>query len=130
VPKPERDNGPVNAVVEQIHGSAMSKDVWGNPLTPQGSAAVLRHGSMLRDEVLDRVTAERPTAEAGEKSVVRLALSLSQPCLYHCDNLSVKRRAAFFASLSFAANVGARSQDDVLAAKADELGDSQSCLDR
>ncbi|KKK47372.1 hypothetical protein LCGC14_3155870, partial [marine sediment metagenome] len=61
VPKPERDDQAINAAVEQFHGSAMSKYVWSDPFASHGGAMVLCHGSMLRDKVLDRVTAERPT---------------------------------------------------------------------
>jgi len=77
VPKPERDDQAINAAVEQFHGSAMSKYVWSDPFASHGGAMVLCHGSMLRDKVLDRVTAERPTAEAGKKGVLRLALLLA-----------------------------------------------------
>ncbi len=95
----------------------------------EGRTTRLSGCNVLGDKAFDRVAAEGTTAEAGEERVFREATPFPLPRLDHDHGVLSKRGAAVLAPLAFAPDVGPGSEDHILVAEADQLGDSQTRLD-
>lgn len=69
---------------------------------------------VLCDHPLDGIPAERVIARAWEDDLVRPRVTLGEPSAQDSDRLSGERRAAFLATLTLAADMGAGAEDQVL----------------
>ena len=68
--KPESDDAPVHAALEQLHGGCVPQGMRGDPLAPEGGAALSHGGNVLGDETLDSILAQASTARAGKDRLV------------------------------------------------------------
>src|SRR4030067_1019472 len=130
VSEPKRDDRAIDAVLEEVHGCSVGKHVRCYVLPPEGRTAPPGDIAVAGHQVLDGIPAQRPAAAAREHWSLRFAGALPEPRLHDLGRLLTEGRAALLPPLSFAAYVGAWSQDDVVAAEADQFRHSQSPLDR
>ena len=81
-----------------------------------------------RDQVFDRVAAERGAAAGGEERIAGAATAFLHPDFQDCHGLFGQWRRPLFPALAVASDVGAGAELDVLVAQAGELGDPQAGL--
>lgn len=85
---------------------------------------------MFRHDVFNTVRTEGTATRIGEKVVGRLSIAFAQPGFQSSLSLLRQRRAPLLTALSPATNVSPCTEDDVLAAEADQLGDTQAGVHR
>src|SRR5947207_7557570 len=115
-------------MVEKRHGRTMAQYVRCYVLGLHGGTTLLRNSRVLGYELFDGVTAEWTATDAQEDRRFRLPAPLAQPSLHQCGNIAPNRCSSRLTSFAFATNVRPRSQYYVLATNADELSNSQACL--
>lgn len=71
VPETKRDDGPVNAGLQELHRRGVAKYVGRHALPLQGFAAVSSGGDVLGNDVLDAVGAELASASIREERIRR-----------------------------------------------------------
>jgi hypothetical protein len=84
---------------------------------------------MFGDKAFDRIPAEWSTAYTGKYRVLVQAVAFWQPATQHGRGFLTKRRCALLSALSCALHMGSGAQYDVLAAKSNQLRNSQASLD-
>jgi hypothetical protein len=77
--KPQRDDGTINAALQQVHRGAVSQDVWRDALGFQGRTVLACHRHMFGEQVLNSVPAQRFAAQIGKEWLTGLGVSLPQP---------------------------------------------------
>jgi hypothetical protein len=127
--EPERNDGPIHAVREQLHRRRVSQDMRADALAGQGGAPHLCGLDVSRDEPFDRIAAERGPADGRKQRVRWLRGAFAQPRRQHADHPSLQRRTPLLAAFAFAAQVGPRSQHDVATAQMNKFGHPQPGLD-
>jgi hypothetical protein len=91
-------------------------------------AYVCGDGDVFLDQAFNGIAAELSASDAGKKRIVRTAMPLPHPGFQHFYRFWTERRASLFSALSLAVDMRTRSQDDVLASQACQLGDPKPCL--
>jgi hypothetical protein len=86
------------------------------------------HGDVLRHEALNGVFTHASTARTGKDRPIGLWWRRAQPCFYHLGDLAAQGCTAELPPLAVAANVGAGTERDVLAAEGGELRDAKAGL--
>src|SRR5437879_3476014 len=86
-------------------------------------------GSVFGDETLDRIAAELSAAATEKQWIFRTTVAFAQPGIQHRCRFWTERCAPMFSALSLAVDMSASSQDDILAAQANQLGDPEPRLD-
>jgi hypothetical protein len=128
VPKPESNNRTVDAILEKVHGGGMSQRVRTYILPPKGRALFCGDGDVFLHQALNCITAELSASNAGKERIVRTAMALPYPGFQYFCRFGTERCASMFSALSLAVDVGTRSQNNVLASQACQLGDPKASL--
>lgn len=128
VTKPEGDHRQIDAALEQVHGRGVPEYVGGDLLSSQGEAALARRRAVLRDEALDRVSAQALSTSPGKQRLFGLRAPLSEPGCEDRDNLLSQWGGALLPALAGTANMSATAKDDVAACQARELRDAKAGL--
>ena len=128
VSKPERNNGTVDSMVEKVHGSGMSQRMWAYVLPLEGLAFFCGDGDVFLDQAFNGIAAELSASDAGKKRIVRTTMAFPHPDFQHFYRFWTERRAPMFSALPLAVNMRTRSQDNVLASQAYQLGDPEARL--
>jgi hypothetical protein len=128
VPKPESNNRTVDAILEKVHGSGMSQRVRTYVLPLKGWAFFCGDRDVFLDQAFNGIAAELSASDAGKKRIVRPTMALPHPGFQHFYRFWTERRAPMFSALSLAVNMRTRSQDNVLASQAYQLGDPEARL--
>ena len=129
VTEPKGNHGAVDAFLEQFHGSGVTEHMRRDLLSFQRRAVLPCRSGMLGHEPFDRVAAQGSAAVGGKHRIFRLGTLPLKPVTEHGDGVATKRRRAVLSALSFAAQMGAVADDDVLAPQPNELRDSEPGLD-
>ncbi len=129
VSQPERDDGGVDAGLQQRHRAAVSQYVGVKLFAVERRASLCRGGGVDADALLDGVAAESPAGAGRKQRVVGSAGTLGEPGREDCLGRRGEWDRALFAAFAFAAEVRARAERDVCAVEAGELGDAQPGLD-
>ena len=79
VTEPQRDDGAIDAVSKELHGSSVAKDMRTDALALQRRTLRGRDGRVLGEQLLQRITAEGTASLRGEDGIVGLATSLAEP---------------------------------------------------
>ena len=128
VPKPQRDHGAVDAVLQEVHGGRVPKDVGRYPLLSERRGARGRDLYVLLDDALDGVAAEGPPADGCEYGIPIAGGVLSQPRGETGVGISPKRSTSLLATLPAAAKVSTGSSRHILSLQCDQFGDTKACL--
>ena len=129
VPKPQSNDGAVNAIVEKVHGGPVSQHVGADFLAFERFAFFRGDRSVFFDDALDGVTAELPMADTEKQWIFRATVAFPEPGLQHLCRFRTERCAPMFSTLSLTVDVGACSQDDILAAQANQFGNPEPRLE-
>jgi hypothetical protein len=119
--EPERDDSTIDAVLKELHRSAVPKHVRRNALLLKRRALCRRRLCVLPHDLLDSVAAQLLVAVADEDRVGFRSATLGQPVAQHLDAVPADRRRPLLASLSHAPDVRAWTKHDVAAAQTDQL---------
>jgi hypothetical protein len=128
VSKPESNHGTVDPILEKVHRSGMPQGVWAYVLPVKGLAFFCGDGDVFLNQAFNGIAAELSASDADEKRIVRAAMALPHPGFQHFCRFWTERRASMFSALSLAVDMGTRSQDNVLANQAYQLGDPKARL--
>ena len=107
VTEPQRDDGCVDAGVQQRHRRGVAQGVRGDVLGCDRGAGRRGAGGVFGDQVCDRVAAQRPAGTGGKQRVVGPAATLGQPDPQDGHGLPGQRGSAIFTALSRTADVRA-----------------------
>ena len=127
--KPESNNRTVDAILEKVHGGGMSQRVRTYILPPQGMGICFAAMEMYFST--KRSTASQlsiPHRMLRKERIVRPAMALPYPGFQYFCRFGTERCASMFSALSLAVDVGTRSQNNVLASQACQLGDPKASL--
>lgn len=128
--EPERNDGAIHAVAEELHRGRVSQHVRADPFPFQGGAPPLRDVYVSSHEPFDRIAAQCAAARRRKERVTWLPVALAEPGGEHADHIPLQRRAALLPALALAPEMGAGPQHDVSAAQVNDLGHAQAGLDR
>src|SRR5438477_3310443 len=135
VPKPEGDHRLIDAVMQQLHRSAVPQDMRRDALADQGRACSRRGQAVLAHQMLQRIAAQPISPNRGEERI-GIVVPLAYPGLQQLRRVAPKRCAPLFPALADATDMRTGSQNDVATAQADQLrcaktrlqSDSQQCM--
>jgi hypothetical protein len=106
----------------------MSKRVWAYVLPLEGLAFFCGDGDVFLHQTFNGIAAEVSASDAGKKRIVRTTMAFPHPGFQHFCRFWTERRASMFSALSLAVDMRTRSQDNVLASQAYQLGDPKASL--
>jgi len=106
----------------------MSKRVWAYVLPLEGLAFLGGHGGVFLHQAFNGIAAELSASDAGKERLVRLAMAFAHPGFQHLYGFWTERRASMFSALAQTVDMRTRSQDNVLASQAYQLGNPEACL--
>jgi hypothetical protein len=113
--EPEREDGDVDACMQQAHCGGVPEGVWGDLLRGQGRAVPGRDPVVFREAGLDGVRGQRPALAGAEQRGVRVAPAFGQPVAQCRDGGRLKGRVAFFPALAEATDIRFAVEVDVAA---------------
>jgi hypothetical protein len=128
VSEPESDHGAIYAILEKVHCSGMSKRVRAYVLPLEGLAFVSGDGDVFLHQAFNGIAAELSASDAGKQRIVGTALALPHPGFQHFYRFWTEGRASMFSAFSLAVDMRTRSQNNVLARQACQLGDPKASL--
>jgi hypothetical protein len=91
-------------------------------------AFVCGDGDVFLHQAFNGIAAELSASDAGKERIVRTAMALPYPGFQHFCRFWTERRASMFSALSLAVDMGTRSQNNVLASQAYQLGNPKASL--
>ena len=106
----------------------MSKRVWAYVLPLEGLAFFGGDGDVFLHQAFNGIAAELSASDAGKKRLVRSAMAFPHPGFQHLYGFWTERRASMFSALAQTVDMRTRSQDNVLASQAYQLGDAEAGL--
>ena len=128
VPEPESNNRTVDTILEEVHGGGMSQRVRTYILPPEGLAFFGGDGDVFLHKAFNGIAAELSASDAGKKRLVRLAMAFPHPGFQYLYGFWTERRASMFSALAQTVDMRTRSQDNVLASQAYQLGNPEARL--
>ena len=126
--EPESNHGAVDAILEKVHCCGMPQRMWTYVLTLKGLAFVCGDGDVFLHQAFNGIAAELSASDADKERIVRTAMALPYPGFQHFCRFWTKRCASMFSALSLAVDMGTRSQNNVLASQAYQLGNPKASL--
>jgi len=127
--EPKRNDGSINAGLEQVHGRGMAQYVRGDVLAREARTGPRGGLGMLVHESLDGITTEPGAALAGEDRIFRRAAEEREPGAERGGRLAGDGCNALLAAFTGAAEVCARTEDAVVDSQGGQLRDAEAGLD-
>jgi len=128
VAEPERDDGGVDAGVQEAHRGGVAQHVRGELFLVQGRAGADRGCVVFGQSAFDGVAAEAGAAAGWKQRVVRESGALGQPRTQDSDSGRRQRRDALLASLAVAADVRSSTEVNIASGQTRQFGCAQAGL--
>ena len=111
-----------HAIAQKLHRRRVAQAMRGDMLALERRTALDRQGGVLLDDSLDRVTAETAILVAHEQWPVGRVGPFVEPSAEYRCRIRPERCRTILAPLAVAPDVGTRTENDIAAAEADQLG--------
>ena len=121
MPEPNGDHGSIDASLQHFHGCGVSKDMWANVFIGERRTYLLRSSSVFGHEMLNRVGTESSASRAREQETRCILSLVFDPGVEDRRGRLRQRSATLLSALSFATDVGASTQRDVLLSQASQF---------
>ena len=108
--QPKSDDGPIDTSLQEFHRRSVSEYVGSYPLLAQCYAGFRRRFGILRDQVLNAVMTQSPTASAGKEDFGLVISLFADPGSQSLYGRSSERGTALLSPLTFATDVCPRSR--------------------
>ena len=103
VPKPQGDDGLVDAMVEQLHRRAVPEDMRTDPFLTQRGTRLCRRVRMLLDETLQGIPTQFGASGRGKERIIFAAGPFLEPHGEYLEAGGAQGSATLFGSLALAA---------------------------
>ena len=130
VSEPQRDDGCVDAGVQQSHGGGVAQRVRGDVLVSERGTGGRGGGYVCREPLSERVSAERSAGPRRKHRGVRWTGALDEPRPQGRGHRLGKRRDPLLAAFPQTADVRSPREVQIRTAQPGELGGAQPGLDR
>ena len=126
--EPKRDDGAVDACLQELHGSRVTKHMRCHPFVLKRRAFLSRRSDVLGQQKLHSVRAQASPPRARKQDVSSVAPRFPQPPFESVDALLGQWGTSLFSAFAHAAYVRAGSQHDIRSMQAGHLGKPQASL--